>query len=76
MIVSNPFLAKERLLWHIASVNTLEFILVTPTPVPVDRELDAVIEAQRLREEEERSNAFLESLLRRKPGSAPLVRVV
>ncbi len=50
------------------SVTDCEFILVSEVPVPADREQDAVLEAMRLREEEARSEAFLRSLLERRPG--------
>lgn len=52
------------------------FIIVEPEPIPVDRALEAVLEAERLREEERLSTEFLEQLLARKPGMVPLVRVV
>lgn len=58
-------------------MNALLPTLIEPEPLalPVDVAVRDAMERERLREEEERSEVFLRSLLERRPGNH-LVRVV
>lgn len=55
---------------------TQQFIILDPAPIVLDRDAHDAAEAERVRIEEARHDAFLSELLARKGDEAPVVRTL